>query len=658
MEPRDRAAQAMSDAPPTRAARRPLSALALPAASPAAVVLMALAFSQRPGQMVADTKLDLVVDPAGFLARALHLWDPQGGVRPGAEPGLRLPLPDGAVLLARRPASGCPAWVVQRLWWALLLVRGVPRRRAAGRRAGPRHADAPGWWPASRSRSTPRILTLLGPDLGRGLADGARAVGAGAAGPRLRSGARRAARPRCRALAVAAVRRRQRGRDVSRCCRCGVIWLLTRARGPRRRRLLVWWPLFVAARRPLWWLVPLLLLGRYSPPFLDYIETAAITTFPTTLSTRCAARRTGCPTSTPTWPAGNDLLTTGYVVLDSGVLLVLGLVGTALREQPAPPFLALGLLAGLLLVTAGHAGAVPGWFAGAEREAARRGPRAVAQRAQVRPGHAAAAGARAGARARRGRSGPRARRRPRWPRAARATRSDVPAGRHVVLVAGVRRRGRRGHARRWPGGWRPPSDFEQSPATGSGGGWLDEQQAGDATRAARARVQLRRLRPGAARDDEPLQPLGALAVGGAQRHPARAAGQHPDARRDRGAAGHRAAGRPGWPFLAPRRHRPPGGAQRPAADRRRTPAGAGAPGARRVSRASSGSQASARGRGTGPHWGGARHHARRDGWVHRYPAVEIYEVDGADRAVAASSSPLVVGGPENLLDLLDDGTDR
>ena len=78
----------------------------------------------------------------------------------------------------------------------------------------------------------------------------------------------------------------------------GVVWLLTREPGPRRRSLMTWWPVFVLVGTA-WWLVPLLLLGRYSPPFLDYIETASRHHLPDHALRRPArAPRTGCRTST------------------------------------------------------------------------------------------------------------------------------------------------------------------------------------------------------------------------------------------------------------------------------------------------------------------------------------------------------------------------
>jgi len=42
------------------------------------LLLVGLALVQDPGFLVADTKFDLVLDPAHFLGRTLHLWDADG----------------------------------------------------------------------------------------------------------------------------------------------------------------------------------------------------------------------------------------------------------------------------------------------------------------------------------------------------------------------------------------------------------------------------------------------------------------------------------------------------------------------------------------------------------------------------------------------------
>ena len=78
-----------------------------------------------------------------------------------------------------------------------------------------------------------------------------------------------------------------------------------------------------------WWVVPLLLLGRYSPPFLNYIETAATTTRTTDVvsSVRGASHWLAYLSGAygPTWPAGWRLATAIPLVVATMVVAELAL---------------------------------------------------------------------------------------------------------------------------------------------------------------------------------------------------------------------------------------------------------------------------------------------------------------------------------------------
>ncbi len=134
---------------------------------------------------------------------------------------------------------------------------------------------------------------------------------------------------------------------------------------------MLWWPLFTLLGT-LWWLVPLFVMGAYSPPFLDFIETASVTTFPTTLFDALRGTSDWVPYVDPSWQGGNDLITQSYLALNSGIVLMLGLVGLMQRGNPHRQFLLLSVAVGLFLVTMGHLGAVEGWFAEPTPSAARR----------------------------------------------------------------------------------------------------------------------------------------------------------------------------------------------------------------------------------------------------------------------------------------------
>ncbi|MDD9371872.1 MAG: alpha-(1-_3)-arabinofuranosyltransferase family protein, partial [Acidimicrobiales bacterium] len=143
----------------------------------------------------------------------------------------------------------------------------------------------------------------------------------------------------------------------------GALWLLLAPAGPRRRAMMIWWPVFVLMGT-LWWLVPLFVLGQYSPPFLDYIESASTTTFAATLFDAMRGTTNWVPYVDADSVAGNTLLRSVGLIANGAVVVGLGLVGLARRGTPHRRFLISGLLLGLVLVTLGHTGAVDGWGSG------------------------------------------------------------------------------------------------------------------------------------------------------------------------------------------------------------------------------------------------------------------------------------------------------
>ncbi|MEO5651971.1 MAG: alpha-(1-_3)-arabinofuranosyltransferase family protein, partial [Marmoricola sp.] len=612
------------------------------------LVLVAVTFAQRPGRLIGDTKLDLVVNPAGILARSLHLWDPQGGFGQVQNQAYGYLFPMGPFFWLGDVLS-VPGWAIQRLWWSLLLVvafLGVVKLAGSLGLGSPTSRILA----AFAYALSPRILTLLGPI---SIEAWPSAVAPWVLVP-LVLGAQRGS-PRSAALlsalAVAAVGGVNAAATFA-VIPLGAVWLLTREPGPRRRALMVWWPVFVLVGTA-WWLVPLLLLGRFSPPFLDYIETASFTTFPTTLFDALRGTSHWVPYVDPTWQAGNDLLSTSYIALNTGVLVLLGVVGITLAQNPHRRFLVISTFVGLLAVTAGHNGAVQGWFGGSEREALDgvlaplrnvhkfdlviRLPLVLglAHLVSVMAERTALSVRRAGSRAR--------------------TPADVVGDRlvhvgvlllcavSVVGVASPALTGRLGAAHDFeavPGYWSKTAD------------WLGEHAQG--TTAV--------LVPGSSfgyylwgdPDDEPMQPLASSPWAVRNAVPLAPAGniRMLDALEARLASGRPSDGlagylrRAGIGHLVVRNDLRAGGEPAPVLVHQALD---GSPGIRRVV-------------AFGPRLGNpARLSGKQrdvvvdDGWTKPYPAVEIYEVSGASRAVVAAGGPLVVGGPEDLLGLTEAG---
>jgi arabinofuranan 3-O-arabinosyltransferase len=324
-------------------------------------VLTVVSFLQRPGRTTFDTKLDLVVDPLAFLARALHLWNPEatGGELQNQAYGYVFPM---GPFFAAGQLLGVSPWVTQRLWCALVLCLAFGGMLALARALNigsepARFAGAVGYALA------PRMLTEIGP-LSLEMLPAALLpwvmlplVRAN----RLGSPRRAAGLSALAVLGMGGVN----GSMVVMTLVLPVLWLATRRWTREHVALVLWWAGSVAAVC-LWWALPLLLLGEYSMPFLDYIESATNTTAPMSLFEVLRGTNQWVAyvvVGTPWWPSGFLLIDNALLMLATGAVAAVGLFGLARDRLPERRFLVLGTLTGLTLLTVGYVGTLDSPFA-------------------------------------------------------------------------------------------------------------------------------------------------------------------------------------------------------------------------------------------------------------------------------------------------------
>ena len=331
------------------------------------VALTALAFIQDPGITVIDTKVDLSINPAGWLERALHLWTPEITFGQLQNQAYGYLWPMGPFFLAGT-WIGLPGWVIQRLWWALLMcVAFTGTVKLAGRLGM--------GTPASRLIAgaafalSPRILTQLGM---QSIESWPTALAPWVLIPLIGLAKGEPLR-RCVALSAlaAACAGGVNATAVFAVVPLPLLWLATLEPVRHRLTAIAAWcgAVFCACA---WWLLPLLVLGSYSPPFLDYIESAEVTTRPTDIVSNLrgasfwlAYLRTPFG---PVLPAGWRLAAEPIIIIATMAVAAFGLVGLSRRGTPHRRFLLTGFMLGLGLIAIGHVGKLDGGLGQLGRE--------------------------------------------------------------------------------------------------------------------------------------------------------------------------------------------------------------------------------------------------------------------------------------------------
>jgi arabinofuranan 3-O-arabinosyltransferase len=320
---------------------------------------LVLSFAQSPGKISPDTKLDLTANPLRFLSRAFNLWNSELPFGQAQNQAYGYLFPHGAFFLAGH-MLGLPGWVTQRLWWALLLTVGfwgllrVAEALNDGRGVG---SPTSRIIAATAFALSPRVLTTIGAisseTLPMMLAPWVLlpVVTTLQGGPRsVRVSAARSA------LAIALMGAVNAVATLTGCL-AAAIWLACHRPNRLWWRFTAWWALCIVLA-VLWWVVALFMLGRISPPFLDYIESSGVTTQWMSLTEMLRGTDVWTPFVAPTATAGASLVTGSVAVLATTLVAAAGMAGLAMRTMPARGRLITILLVGVVLLALGYSGAL------------------------------------------------------------------------------------------------------------------------------------------------------------------------------------------------------------------------------------------------------------------------------------------------------------
>ena len=285
-----------------------------------------------PGRRIFDTKLSVDLNPSAYYAGLWHLMNPLNTFGALNNQAIGYAVPMAPFYLAGHLAH-VPVWLIERLWLSLIIAVGfgglVKLAEALGI-GSPASRFLAGLvfalWPTFTivigSTSSAVLPGMLAPWAVLPLVPGVRGP-AVVVWPAVRSGAV----VLCMSGINATV-------TIDALLLPG-LFIVVHARGRRLILLAVCWAGAVAMATA-WWVLPLLLQGRYAFNFLPYIEQSATTTG--TMSADATLRGAGNWTAylnlgTPWLPAGWALVSTPMAIIAGAIAAASGLYGLALRDH-------------------------------------------------------------------------------------------------------------------------------------------------------------------------------------------------------------------------------------------------------------------------------------------------------------------------------------